>query len=212
MNVHPVEPGMKGFVAYVRQNEGEDHFVATIRLYQAEATDLANKKGKLVLTETYHFNVTKNDQVNSKSGKKDEDKKNKSFHFKLESKLRDRDGEIVPMSNERRTFLITGTGLREKPKKKPSDKPARNLERTLRLTTFKTEYVDNESADGSTKILMTPDVTFVTKQNGNDSARVDTGCSDYPDDAVLEEEVYSTEDPYPAVPDENDPWLSYEWN
>jgi len=176
--------GFGGFVAYVRQTSGGE-LLMTIRLY-----DAPKEKGeKLKLAETYNFNVAVSNQVNNRSGKAEDVKKNKSFHYILKSKPRGPDGELTdPNSKDERTFIITGTGLREKPGV-GNGNPTRNPDRTLRLTTYATKY----------------------ETLTNDSGNYSSPCTDYPDDAVLEEEQYSPTAPYPSTPDPDHSWLDYDW-
>jgi len=108
-------------------------------------------------------------------------KKNQTFQFLLKSPLNDAAG--APASDcKDRIFFITGTGFRIKG-------GGRNLDRTFRLTTL---VIDNCRRGEGKETLITP-------------------CSDYPDDAVLEEEVYSQSVPYPTTPDPSDQWLNYTW-
>lgn len=138
--------------------------------------------GNLTLAETYNFVLDTSNQVDSRSSS---NKKNQTFQFLLKSPLNNAAG--TPTSNcKDRIFFITGTGLRTKG-------TGRNQDRTFRLTTL---VINNctavENADEGKKPVITP-------------------CSDYPDDAVLEEEVYSQSVPYPPTPDPSDAWLTYTW-
>ncbi len=138
--------------------------------------------GKLILTETYNLVLNANNEANSKN------KKRRTFHYILRSEVTNPAGESL-QNGKTRLFFITGTGLKSRPvnPNMPEGPQTQNSDRTLRITTL----VINGSAS-----------------SGGDQ---EIDCSDYPDDAVLEEEEYYQSTEYPATHDENDTWLTYSW-
>ena len=187
--------GIEAFEAYVRPdaNDPTQKVELTIRLYDApsEASGPIANIVQMELRETYKFILQSSNEAN---GRGRPDPKNRTFHFILKSAVRNAEGGPAGNGTER-LFFITGTGLRERPGQ------PRNQDRTFRLTTLVVrDSSDPESQDGPVLAMQTSSLT---------------GCSDYPDDAVLEEEVYSqleSADPTtpPSQPDEVS-WLTYTW-
>jgi hypothetical protein len=135
---------------------------------------------KLKLSESYDVFLDQSKQVNSKKGN------NNSFHYKLETPITQADGSLHP-SGATRTFIITATRERG------------NRPRTMRVTTFRT--TNGETDEGSGEDGVKPK-TVKTKASGP--------CTDYPDDAVLDEDEHSMvviDDTLQPYPDE--PWMTY---
>lgn len=137
--------------------------------------------GQLVLSETYGFVLQPSNEANSRSSSS---KKNRTFSFVLRSPVNNAGGNPVNNGKDR-LFFLTGTGLKD-------NSGNRNPNRTFRMTTI---VIDSRSG---------------IKGDKEDQDYVEP-CSDYPDDAVLEEELYSQSVPYPPSPDPTDPWLTYTW-
>lgn len=136
---------------------------------------------KLKLSESYDLFLDQSKQVNSKKGN------NNSFHYKLETPITQADGSPHP-SGAKRTFIITATRER-------GNKP-----RTMRITTFRKTNGEPEEDSGGGDGIKTKTVT--TKAAGP--------CTDYPDDAVLDEEEHSMvviDDTLQPYPDED--WMNY---
>lgn len=113
---------------------------------------------------------------------------NRSFHFAVTLPINGADGLPDPERAGTRTFLITGT--REL---------GQNGDRTLRVTTF--------TSLPPTKVAPVPVALSGTRPVASPP------CSDYPDDAVLEEEQYSLSEPVPTEePNPDDAWMSYSYS
>lgn len=216
-------PGFEGIVAFIEAKDPSDkkneQSKARIWLYKADPSPGDDpKKYKLKLSEKYTFYLTESEEVNT--NKADPNKKpERAYSFKVSFPLRDSEGIDVPGNPGTRTFLITGTPAR-----------GNNSPRSLRITTFTTKPEDTvDAATLRSKGIRSSD-DFAIKTNllsGSEMALatdVDLSlrfatfccalvapCSDYPDDAVLEEEQYSATSQFPADanPDPNHPWMTY---
>jgi len=176
---------MQGIIAQVRSRAtNPKDAVMWIWIYNGVPNQKDPNKGKLELAEKYKVFLTEDTEVNSNRGA------NKTFHFMVTKNITDAEGEENIDRPGTRTFLITGTRERG------------NTERTLRITTFTTTP---QPPTGGTPATLLPEGSVRTSF---------TPCTDYPDDAVLDEDEHPLT-PSPTSPelepDPDDPWMDYPW-
>lgn len=181
----PSADGIEGIIALATSlGNGPNDAEMKIWIYNDEP---GTKSGKLRLSEAYTVYLTENQQVNSAN------KRNKSFHYMVTTTIRRPDGQLEEGT---RTFLITGT----------REKGNGNNPRSLRITTFTTmPTVVSVTVPDDANAENTPREAYRTRS---------INCSDYPDDAVLEEDEHELQvisGIAIPVPDPEDPWMSYSW-
>jgi len=176
---------MQGIIAQVRSRAtNPKDAVMWIWIYGGVPNQTNPNEGKLELAEKYKVFLTEDTEVNSNRGV------NKTFHFAVTKKITDAEGEENLVQPGTRTFLITGTRERG------------NAERTLRITTYTTTSKSTDASELGTE----------TAEKSLKATSV--GCTDYPDDAVLDEDEHPLT-PSPTSPelepDPDDPWMDYPW-
>ncbi len=198
--IQPPGDGFEGIVAHVTERKvqggGSNPDQATLRVWLYDAVDhpTAANTAKLQLSEKYIVHLTELNETNSAS------KGNRSFHFMVSTSIKDADGADNQERPGTRTFLITGTRER-----------GQNGSRTLRITTFTSTPVPAVLPAPAPDAESTPP-PGVELMFDSRSVFYAVGCSDYPDDAVLEEEQYSTSEPVPTEePNPDDTWMTYSW-
>jgi hypothetical protein len=176
------EEGIEGIIAWVKPFD-ENIAELKIWIYQLDQT---SSPAKLKLSEVYgSLYLTENEEVNSNRGKR------KTFHYKVSANINRADG--MPTTGTR-TFLITATRER-----------GNNIDRTLRITTF---TQTSSPAPLPTQGPKPTPAFFLTLNPANlDSRSFD--CSDYPDDAVLEEDEHALTVTSGVLQPETNDWMSW---
>lgn len=192
--IQPPGDGFEGIVAYVTERKKKgggtnpDHATLRIWLYDAVPDEVIENTFNLQLSEKYAVHLTEMNEANS------EGKANRSFHFIVTMPINGADGLADPDRVGTRTFLLTGTRER-----------GRGNSRTLRITTFTTSSAPEVEPTPAPVLDSTSPLRSVARTVAS------APCSDYPDDAVLEEMQYSATSEFPAEsnPDSGSDWMTY---